>query len=125
MGQRHHPVSECERCPWEARMSTQTPLRRIYDEAAVRALLLSSENRNSPVNPLKQGHGGKSHVSISRVEMNLHADRPQADVELATAFLSFSDQVRAAMAMLNHHAGQGALDFLGSVRSGTRRVFIE
>ena len=95
---------------------------RNWQPDEVRELLRGSEGRRSPLSA-RPGHAGHRHVDASRQDLCEHADRP-SEIELATAFRTFQDQVTAAVAILNHATGQAALAHLEANR-GTRRLTLE
>jgi hypothetical protein len=96
---------------------------RQYDRALVETILFHSEGRPTTFRSQAPGHAYGTHVQATRAGMQSHA---LATVQIATAFLpDRNQQVTAAVAVLNNHVGQGALNYLDYGGRAGRRVIVE
>jgi hypothetical protein len=96
---------------------------RHYDRALVERILFHSEGRPTTFGSQQPGHPYGTHVAATRAGMQGHS---LETVQIATAFLpDHNQQVMAAVAVLNNHVAQGALNYLDYAGRAGRRVIVE
>jgi len=78
----------------------------------VRRMLLESEGATLP-DGRKKGHAGERHVSISNADLDWrmrYSGGTVAGIAMYTAFLTFADQIRTAVEVLNSAQARPDLD---------------